>query len=89
MQNQHPAIVRAAALQDRFFAHAPQSAPVAEIESTPASQLEVETHNAHCEYLEIVNYFIDHPWLETDAASDEIARRLAKWQSLKTELETQ
>lgn len=92
MKNQHPAIARAAALNARFWAHAPQpTAPVAEpeIETTPASQLEVETLCAEQEYLEFDAFLNDNPREYCADAAQHAADLYANWQCALAQTETQ
>lgn len=88
---QHPAIARAAALRDRFWAHAPQpAAPVAdpevevaiETETTPATQLEVETLFAEQEYLEFDAYLTANPHEASEGALERVGDLYADWQCL-------
>ena len=85
MKFQHPAIARAALLQARFYAHAPQTAaPVidAEIETTPATQLDIEVLSAEQEYLEYDAFLTANPSEYCADAAERAADFYANWQCL-------
>lgn len=90
MKHQHPALLRAAALQNRYWAHAPQpAAPVAdsEMESTPATQLEVETLRAEQDYLEYDEFLKENPFEYCADSAERAADLYANWQTLNAQLE--
>lgn len=90
MQTQNPAVIRAATLQSRFWAHAPRLAPVTDpqIESTPATQLEVEMLAAEQEFLEFDAYLTANPREFCANAAELAADLYANWQCLLAQLET-
>ena len=90
MKFQHPAIARAVALQARFLAHAPKPVPVAdETDSTPATLLEVETHNAECEYLVAEDALSRNPELACADYYEMLHELYANWNCFRAQLENQ
>ena len=92
MQHQHPVLARAAALQAKFYGHAPQdfAPPIdPEWESTPATQLEVEMLFAEQEYLELEDFLRQNPRADYGAALERVTTLRANWSALRAQLENQ